>query len=195
MNRLKQMPVVSVLLVVSNVCLYFLSRFFPEMIYRNHLLTVDGVLGKREYDRMIWAMFLHADVNHLFNNMIILFFLGMMLEKELGSVRFGMAYFFSGIVGNIFSLVRKVFKNQMAGTLGASGAVFGMDGVLLALVIFSNRKIENITLPRVCLMIALSLYSGFSGTNVDNAAHLGGLIAGFFIGGVMCVSKQRKKTA
>ena len=82
---------------------------------------------------------------------------------------------------------------DMAGSLGASGAIFGLDGVLLALVFFGNRNMETVTLKRVLIMIALSLYSGFTGGNIDNAAHVGGLITGFLAGSVWCALQKRKE--
>lgn len=117
----------------------------------------------------------------MFNNMLILAFLGAMLEKEMGHWRFLMCYFVSGIGGNLFSLTSKLIANDWTSSLGASGAVFGLDGVLLALVLFYDKKMTTITPSRVAIMILLSLYSGFTGDNIDNAAHIGGLVTGFLI--------------
>ena len=73
------------------------------------------------------------------------------------------------------------------GSIGASGVVFGLDGVLLALVLFSGSRMEHVTAKRVVLMIFLSLYSGYTGHNIDNAAHMGGLITGFVLGSIYCL--------
>ncbi|MGN0167437.1 MAG: rhomboid family intramembrane serine protease [Acetatifactor sp.] len=192
MNRLKQAPVVSTALVIINVIVYILCIITRGMLYNDGILDAESVIYGKEYGRILWAMFFHADTSHLFNNMLILFFLGAMLEREIGHIRFGAFYFLSGIGGNILSLVMKVIHNDSAGSLGASGAVFGLDGVLLAMVILSGRRMESVTPTRVVLMIALSLYSGFTGGNVDNAAHVGGLIVGFLAGGIMCMIQNRK---
>lgn len=192
MNRLKQAPVVSTALVIINVIVYILCIITRGMLYNDGILDAESVIYGKEYGRILWAMFFHADTSHLFNNMLILFFLGAMLEREIGHIRFGAFYFLSGIGGNILSLVMKVLHNDSAGSLGASGAVFGLDGVLLAMVILSGRRMESVTPTRVVLMIALSLYSGFTGGNVDNAAHVGGLIVGFLAGGIMCMIQNRK---
>lgn len=142
---------------------------------------------------MLSALFFHADIGHLFNNMLILFFLGAMLEREIGHIALAVLYFLSGTGGNLLSLWMKVQNMDMAGSLGASGAIFGLDGVLLALVFFGNRNMETVTLKRVLIMIALSLYSGFTGGNIDNAAHVGGLITGFLAGSVWCALQKRKE--
>lgn len=192
MKRLKQAPLVSVTLVCMNVIIYIVCVVTRGMLYEEGILDAESVIYGKEYGRILWAMFFHADTSHLFNNMLILFFLGAMLEKEIGHIWFGVLYFFSGIGGNILSLIMKVVHNDPAGSLGASGAVFGLDGVLLAIVILSNRRMESVTPVRVILMIVLSLYSGFTGGNVDNAAHVGGLICGFLLGGIMCIVQNRK---
>ncbi len=193
MVYLKKVPVVSAALVLVNIAIYIIGSFINggEM-YRAGILTADAVVRQQEYGRIIWSMFLHADTQHLFNNMLILFFLGAMLEREIGHIRFGSFYLLSGLGAGILSLMMKVIHEDPSGTLGASGAVFGLDGVLLAMVILSGRRMENVTLPRVLLMIVLSLYSGFASGMTDNAAHLGGLITGFLAGGIMCMMQNRK---
>lgn len=192
LNRLKQAPVVSTALVIINVIVYILCIVTRGMLYNDGILDAESVIYGKEYGRILWAMFFHADTSHLFNNMLILFFLGAMLERETGHIRFGIFYFLSGIGGNMLSLLMKVIHSDSSGSLGASGAVFGLDGVLLAMVILSGRRMESVTPTRVVLMIVLSLYSGFTGGNIDNAAHVGGLIVGFLAGGIMCMAQNRK---
>lgn len=192
MRSIKSRPVVSIILVALNVFVFILCKLGGDLLYDMGVLDAYHVLIKKEYGRILWAMFLHSDMNHIFNNMLILFFLGSMIEKEVGHIRYMLLYFLSGIGGNLISLWAKVMNNEMAASLGASGAVFGLDGVLLAMVLLSDREMENVTMPRVVLMIAYSLYSGFRGSNIDNAAHVGGLLTGFFIAGIMCILQRRK---
>ena len=186
MRQIKSQPVVSTVLVAVNVLVFLLCNFSGEILYNIGILDTYHVVIEKEYGRSLWAMFLHSGINHLFNNMLILFFLGAMLEKEVGHVRYGILYFLSGIGGNILSLWVKAVNNDPSGSVGASGAIFGLDGVLLAMVFFSGRQMENVTLPRVLLMILYSLYTGFTGQNIDNAAHVGGLLTGFATAGIMC---------
>ncbi len=187
-------PVVSVTLVAFNVIIFIICTFTGDLLYNMGELGVQGVLLHREYGRVIGAMFLHSDINHIFNNMVILFFLGAMIEKEIGHIWFLLIYFLSGIGGNLLSLWYKVLTCERACSIGASGAVFGLDGVLLALVLFSGRKMQDVTPVRVVLMIGYSLYTGFAGENIDNAAHLGGLMIGFLSGVVLCIiDKMRAK--
>ena len=191
-QRFWQLPIFSTLLVLINLvvfCMDFISGF--ELQYLGGMQKT-AVLQYGEYGRLLWAMFLHADAAHLFNNMIILFFLGAMLEKEVGHIWLPAVYFLSGIGGNILSLAVKVAEKSEAITIGASGAVFGLDGLLLMLVLLSPKFRDTATPARVILMILLSIYDGFYGQNVDNAAHIGGLLVGILMG-LMYMFIQRIK--
>ena len=193
MSRWKQQPLVSGALVIINVIVYIVCMFTGNRLYDLGELSVSGVLGKGEYGRILWAMFLHVDRSHLFNNMLILFFLGAMIEKEIGHIRYALIYFLSGIGGNLLSLYAKWLTGETVGSVGASGAVFGLDGVLLAMVLFWGGGLSNVTPARVGLMILLSLYSGFSSTNIDNGAHVGGLVIGFLAGSVVCLIRRARQ--
>ena len=189
LELLRRQPVISIALVAINVVVFLLCRFSGKLLYMGDLDAVR-ILRDGEYGRILWAMFLHTGMDHLFNNMLILFFLGSMIESEIGHVRYAVLYFLSGIGGNLLSLYIKVINNIFTASVGASGAIFGMDGALLAMVLFSDRRLENVTMPRVLLMIACSLYSGFVGGNIDNAAHVGGLITGFVTATAICVFQR-----
>ena len=105
---------------------------------------------------------------------------------------YGLVYFLSGIGGNVLSLAVKIVSNDWSASIGASGAVFGLDGALLAMVFFSGRKLPSVTPARTILMILLSLYNGFMANNIDNAAHVGGLVIGF-VTAVICMIRRKNE--
>ena len=192
MKSWKRQPVVSAALVIINAIVLVVCMFAGDLLYDKGGLDVFHVLLKKEYARIIWSMFLHADTHHLFSNMILLFFVGAMIEKEVGHVKFALLYFWSGIGGGILSLAYKVMMNDAAMSVGASGAVFGLDGVLLAMALLWREGLSDLTPAKVGLMIVLSLYGGFAGGNIDNAAHVGGLAAGFVGGCIVCLLQRIK---
>lgn len=194
MNKWKELPFISGLLVAVNVIVFVICMLTGNTLYRLGQLDVIDVLIRGEYGRILWAMFLHVDMTHIVNNMLILFFMGAMIEKEVGHIGYAVLYFLSGIGGNILSLFVKYMNSDVSGSVGASGAVFGLDGVLLAMVLMSGRRMPNVTPIRVVAMICLSLYSGFSAANIDNAAHVGGLIVGFLGGCVVCILQRRRRS-
>lgn len=190
LRLLKSKPFVSVILVAVNVAVFLLCKISSgRLLYKGDLDAVR-VLYYKEYGRILWAMFLHSGMDHLFNNMLILFFLGSMIEKAVGHIRYAALYFLSGVGGNLLSLYVKAVNNEFTASVGASGAIFGLDGALLAMVLFSDKRMENVTMPRVLLMIACSLYSGFAGGNIDNGAHVGGLVTGFAAAALMCFFRR-----
>ncbi len=192
-QKIKKLPYVSIVLVAINIIVYIFCTFTGNLLYNMGGLTLWGVQVEGEYWRIVSAMFLHIGTSHIFNNMLILFFVGAMVENEIGHGLFALLYFTSGICGNILSLISKVALGDISMSVGASGATFGLTGLLLALVLFSERQIPNVTVPRVLLMVFYSLYNGFAGYNVDNAAHVGGLLAGFVLGVIACIIQRRKQ--
>lgn len=192
LRKWKEVPLVSAVLVAINVIIFIVCTFTGNLLYNMGGLEIEGVILRQEYWRILSAMFLHSDVNHIFNNMVILFFMGAMIEREIGHFRYGVFYFMSGLGGNVLSLLFKLLNREFVASVGASGAVFGLDGVLLALVLFSGKEMKDVTPGRVVLMIVYSLYSGFTGDSVDNAAHIGGLLTGFLLGIGMCIFDKWK---
>lgn len=193
MKRRQELPIVSGILVAANVIVYLICTFTGNLLYNIGVLDAAAVLLRGEYGRIIYSMFLHAGIDHLFNNMVILFFLGAMIEKVTGHIQLLLIYLLSGIGANICSLLYKVMTMDSMASVGASGAIFGLDGVLLAWILLDRQAMPDVTPRRVLLMIVLSLYSGFTAHNIDNAAHVGGLLTGFAAGALLCALRRRKR--
>lgn len=143
------------------------------------------ILGRHEYWRLLTAAFLHFGLTHLSNNMLVLLVLGDNLETALGHVRYLIFYLACGIAGNAFSMYMSLNGPDYAVGAGASGAIFGIIGGLLFAVIINRGRFGNLSTGRLLVMLGFSLYYGFTTTGVDNAAHIGGLIAGFFLCALM----------
>lgn len=190
LRKFQDLPLVSATLVIINVIVFLVSIFTGGLLYNLGGVHRTSIVIQHEYGRLFWAMFLHVDTTHLFNNMVILFFLGSMLERETGHISFAILYFLAGIGGNVVSLLNKIATGSNTISVGASGAVFGLDGLVLALVLFSRDFRQTVTPMRVILMIVLSLYDGFMVDYVDNAAHVGGLVVGFLAGVVFVLARD-----
>lgn len=142
-----------------------------------------------EYGRMFTSMFVHFSADHLFNNMILLFFLGDYLERYAGKIRYLLIYLLGGLGGNICSLYLEVRKNESVLSGGASGAVFAVVGAMLVLIVMNKGRLEDLSFRRMAFMAALSIYSGFTSVGVDNAAHIGGFISGILLTLILCTGK------
>jgi rhomboid protease GluP len=140
-------------------------------------LTIGG-----DWWRLISALFLHADWVHLLLNMWVLWNVGRLTERLYGTALFALLYFVSGICA---SLTRIVWDPGIA-SIGASGAIFGIVGALLAMLLNSRARIPRSIAfaywPSTLLFVLFNLVSGFQNPFVDNAAHVGGLLSGLAFG-------------
>lgn len=150
-----------------------------EFMAEHGAMYIPYVTGKGEYYRLFTSIFLHFDFSHLMNNMVMLGAFGLYLEPEMGSIRFLAAYLLSGLGGNLLSLAIHIGETPGSVSAGASGAVFGLMGVLVWMLLKNRGSVGRIQGQRIALMVGLSLYFGFASGNVDNFAHIGGLITGF----------------
>ena len=136
------------------------------------------IAEQHEYWRLITSIFIHIGVIHLLLNNYALWIIGQEIERIYGSARFVVLYLATGIVGSLGSY----FFNPQATSAGASGAIFGLFGVMAAFAFryrkeipeFLSRDIKRRVIP----VIFINLVFGFSVRIVDNAAHIGGLLAG-----------------
>lgn len=133
--------------------------------------------------RLFTAMFVHFGVVHLGLNLWALWDIGRVVERAYGSLRMGAIYVVSGLVGNLASLV--VQGNQVISG-GASGAIFGLYGALIAFLWRERKLIERGEFRWVmgtsALFPLLMLLLGWWVPEIDNAAHAGGLLAGALLG-------------
>ena len=182
-----RIPFINIIIVSLNVLLFIMCTFTGNLLYNIGMLTGPQTLVTGEYYRLFTSMFLHMNVDHLVNNMMILLFLGNMVEKTAGHVRYLIIYLAAGLGGGLASIGYQSFLGITNDSLGASGAVFGLFGALLFFAIINKGKIQSLSLGRVSFVIAFSLYIGFTATNVDNAAHVGGVISGFIMALVIYV--------
>jgi rhomboid protease GluP len=177
--RIGRLPLVTIALVAVNVIVFLICTFTGDLLYNKGAFGVTDIIEDGAYYRMLTSMFLHADIQHLFSNMIVLYYIGEIVEKHLGHIPYVALYFLSGIAGNVFSMLYELLTGSYFSSVGASGAVFGVEGALLFLVIWHHGKLESLNAGRVAFSIAFSLYCGFTSTYVNNAAHVGGVLMGF----------------
>lgn len=182
-----RLPLVNIILVAVNVIVFLICTFTDDLLYNEGALSVMYIVKDRAYYRIIASMFLHWDIQHLFSNMIVLYYVGEIVERKIGHLSYVVVYFLAGIAGNIFSMGYELLSEEYLWSAGASGAVFGIEGALLFLAILHRGRLESVTAGRVAFAVAFSLYCGFTSTNVNNAAHVGGVLMGFAAAAVVCL--------
>ena len=146
-------------------------------------LTLSG-----EWWRLVTSMFLHGSLLHIAFNMLALWQVGTLVERTFGSMRFVALYMIAGVCGSLAS----VLWNPQVNSVGASGAIFGILGGLLAFIRRENsgvpptivKELRASALP----FLLFNLTAGFLYPHTDNAAHLGGLVGGFLAGHLLARS-------
>lgn len=135
----------------------------------------------REPWRLLSSMFVHIGIVHLFLNMWCLWSLGRLAESVFGRRAYLLTYVASGICGSYLSLA----WNPLRVSAGASGAIFGVAGALIAAFKFGKLPIDQQelrkTLKSVLSFAAYNLFIGLAGA-IDNTAHIGGLLGGLAMG-------------
>ncbi|MCM1161807.1 MAG: rhomboid family intramembrane serine protease [Roseburia sp.] len=188
-KSIKDRPLSNHFFFLANVFLFTLCTFTGELLYTKGVMSVESVIYGKQWYRLLSSMFLHADIDHLVGNMLILYFLGDIAERSLGHMKYFILYLLAGLLGNLLSLWYCYNIGDFTGSLGASGAIFGMVGALLWLLIRNKGRLETMSIPKILFLVGYSAYSGLRSTNIDNMAHLGGFIAGF----ILCILLYRKK--
>ena len=188
--RQKPEAICTVTLIVINIAVFFILTLFGDtedavFMLQHGAMYAPYVTEGHEYYRIFTCLFLHFEIAHLLNNMVMLGALGWNLELEIGKIRYIIIYFGSGIIGNIISLCYDLTLQQPAVSAGASGAIFGLMGALLYVVIANRGRVGRLSGRGMLVMVALSLYFGLTSSGVDNLAHIGGLVSGFLLAVVL----------
>ena len=164
-------------LIAVNVAVYLATALQSGGIDRPEgELFVDGALvgalvGEGEWYRLVTAMFLHGGILHLLFNMAALWWIGSIVEQALGTLRYVLVYFVSGLAGSAGALL---LTDPIAVTVGASGAVYGILGALLILEWLRTGSLAGPALTLIVLNLALT----FAIPNISIGGHLGGLAGG-----------------
>ncbi len=168
-------------LIAINILFFLISVLSGDLLYHKGAFSLQYLLAGREWQRFITSMFLHTDAAHLGGNMLMLYMAGELVEQYIGRGKFAALYFLSGISGSLLYAAYEFLTNDYKDSIGASGAVFGVIGALLIIVVRNHGRYGDITAGRMGFMIAYMAYMGFRTPNVNNAAHIGGLLGGMIL--------------
>ena len=192
MNEKPYRPVVCIALAAANVLMFLLCEFTGGSQNSQTLLRWGAEYTPLVLEGQTWrlftAMFLHVGIRHLLNNMLLLFVIGMTVEKHLRPLRFLILYLLGGLAGNVIATWYYVRTGQTVLSVGASGAVYAVIGAVVWMILRNRGRVEGLTLRQMLVMLGFSLYFGLTDASVANAAHLGGLAGGF----LLCMLLYRK---
>lgn len=180
----KNIAFVTIGLIVINFLVFIGMSLFGDTNNAQFLwecggLYLPSILLDGQWYRFFTSMFIHSGFLHILNNMFILYFTGEILELAVGKVKYSIIYLLSGLGGGILSLLVSYLTQNVVVSVGASGAIFGVIGGLLWIVIAHKGRYQELTSYRMLIMIVLILFIGFTSTQIDNWGHIGGLLTGF----------------
>lgn len=196
-ERYRKTAYVNFTIIAVNV-LWFLFLEMQGSTENTEFMIVHGamfepaVLYGKEYWRILTAVFMHFGIEHLVNNMLILFILGDNLERALGKIKYAVFYLVCGVGANVVSLGVNLMKGTYAVSAGASGAIFGVVGGLLYAVAVNRGRLEDLSTRQLAIMAAFSLYHGFTSSGVNNVAHVAGLLLGVVMGAILYRKPKNK---
>ena len=179
---------VTYILIALNIILFAFEMAYPKFILNNFILD-PSLVKEGEFYRLVTSMFLHGGIIHLLSNMYTLFIIGKELENYLGRTKFIFIYFFSGIMGSLLSCIGSY------NSLGASGAIFGLFGALLYFGYHYRLYFGSVILKEIIPVILINLIIGISLPQINNAAHIGGLIGGIFSTMALGVNSKKEKSS
>ena len=187
-SQLRSAPAVLVLILVN--VLAFLFEIFaggwndPEVLHRIGAVEPDAVVAQGEYWRLFTALFLHAGFLHLAFNLFALYVLGPPLERSIGTIRFLACYLISGLASSAGVVaLTEIGLVQVGQLIGASGCILGVVGAWAGFLLrhrhapFAKQRLANIG-----LIVAIQIAFDLSTPQISMAAHMCGLVAGFFLG-------------
>lgn len=194
-NGLWQMSPVNTIIIVINVVVFAVLTFLGDttdvqFMYHHGANFWPSVIEEHEYYRLLTCTFIHFGISHLFNNMLVLAYIGDNLERALGKVKYLVLYLAAGIGSSAVSAVWSMFKDEYSVSGGASGAIFGVVGAMLVIVIKNRGQLEDLSSRQLMFFAGFSIYHGVTSAGIDNMAHISGFLIGALLGGLLYRRKR-----
>ena len=185
LEELKKEPV-TVALIIINILVFLTVDLGGDSLNTANMLQHGAaytpfILEGGQYYRLFTSIFLHFGIQHLANNMLVLFVLGQRMERVFGGWKFLVLYLAGGLGGNLVSLYMDTVTQEYAVSAGASGAVFAVMGAMIYVVLRRKGRVEDLTVKQIVFMAVVAVLLGLTDSGVDNAAHIGGMVCGFLV--------------
>ncbi|MGV9203584.1 MAG: rhomboid family intramembrane serine protease [Promethearchaeia archaeon] len=176
---------ITLTLIFLNILSYVLfNLLLPQQNILYFVQINVLIIEQAEWWRLLTPIFFHANIIHLFSNMLGLLLFGTVVEENYSKIQYFAVYFISGMIGNLFSLWLLPLYSI---SLGASGAVFGLMGATVIMFFFEEDKS---LLLFGFVYIAFFLYSSLA-PGINIWAHLFGLIGGIGLGYLFTYYRKR----
>ena len=187
-GRLAERPRVTLALIGINAAVFvlgYLLRASGTDLIREYGMWPLGIAVNGEWWRLLTSAFLHGGLLHIAFNMYVLYLLGPVLERALGSARFLALYLMAALGGSVASYATSA-PNTLS--VGASGAIFGMMAALLVL----GRRFRY-DVSQIAVLLAINLVIGFVVPGIDWRAHVGGAVVGAAMAAIFAFAPKQSR--
>lgn len=188
----RDIGLVTALIIAANIIAYLITAYLSGNLIDadiNVLVSLGAkynpLIKAGEYYRLFTCGFLHGGIIHLVLNMIALYSVGPIVEKYFGKIKYIIIYLVSLLLSSVFS-----YKLSESVSIGASGAIFGLLGSLLIIGLLNRNRISQSFVRSIINVIVINLIIGFTIPNIDNFAHIGGLLGGVIVTYIFIKSKK-----
>lgn len=168
-------------MICVNILIFIITVFSSKNIYNidsytliNFGAKVNVLINNGQPWRLITCAFLHGGLAHIAFNMYALKIIGSEVEYVYGKIKYLAMYLISALGGSIFSYL----FNANSISVGASGAIFGLLGAMIIFGIRNKNKIGKAYILNLFKVLLINIFIGVTISNIDNGAHMGGLIFG-----------------
>ena len=183
--------------VVTNVLIGIIT-FFMIMMYLfangstdiETLYMFGGLVKDSNPIRLITSIFLHIGILHYLMNVWALKLLGNQVEKFYGHIKTLLIFIYSGIIGNLLTVI---LMNENVISAGASGAIFGLMGAILYFAINQRTYMGEALKKEILPVIIINIFLGFLISGINMYAHIGGLIGGMLISSTLGIKHKTSK--
>ena len=195
-HNLKRMfGVVTPIILLVNIAVYiaciFTRKFYGGTGLEYRLaVNVQAISEQNQYYRFLTSMFTHFGFAHIFGNMVILIALGARVENIIGRVNYVIIYITTGLAASFASYINCFYDNTYEYSAGASGAIFGLLGILVVIAIYNKGRVKDLSLMNMLILFVLTIVDGVMSEGIDNVAHAAGFFAGILAGIVLLLSHQ-----
>ena len=195
----KKRPIITYALLISNFILFLAMIFSNANVFLiesdilnefGGLVNANMMINMTDSYRIITSLFLHGGIMHLMFNMYALYLIGPQIESFFGKWKFLAIYLGSGIIGNLLSML---FLSDKAISIGASGAIFGLLGALVYFGYHYRVYLGNVIKSQIIPLIIINFIIGFTLSNINVVAHIGGLLGGVLVAKAVGVKYKSTK--
>ena len=169
--------VISVLCIVV-VFLIYLGMLDPAAC----MLDAESLFQKQEWYRLFSSAFTHIEINHLMMNLLMLNVIAVYAENYYGKIWMTVGYCLSAVTGGLLSMSYSVYSGNLYSSLGASGAIYGLIGMVLFQIMINWRKFNGNFFRRLIMAVLLIIIGAVYSAGVDHMAHIGGFLGGYMFG-------------